>query len=396
MRRFTGNESRYVDEVLRSEFRSSKSVGMIDRLERAFAQRFGMRYAISFVNGTATMHACLEAYGVGIGDEVIVSPLTMSATTFAVLHANATPVFADVDPATYQISAESIEARITDKTKAIITVSLFGLSPDMDKIMEIAARHHLMVLEDNAECFLGTYRDRLVGTIGHCSSFSFQSSKHITSGEGGMVLTNDAKLADRIRKVQCLGYASVGAEKGKVLKRDIQDPNYFRHVSMGWNYRMSELCAAVALGQLENIDMLVHCRIRAAELFSDAIEGCDWLVPQLVPPECTHAYWTWAVSLKHPKISWYEFRDKFVELGGDGIYAAWQLSYREPMFQSKNLLGRERLINPERLLEYGSIDLCPVAERLQPRLLQFKTSYWDEAVALRQAEILRETVRALG
>jgi perosamine synthetase len=243
-RRIGANELTYVQEVLRTEFRSSSGSTFMRRLEEAFAKRFNSTYAISFVNGTATM-----AMGVGPGDEVIVPPLTMSATTFAVLQANATPVFADVDPETFQIDSASIAARITPRTKAIITVALYGLSPDMDPIMALAKQHGLKVIEDNAECFLGEYKGRLVGTLGHCSSFSFQSSKHLTSGEGGIVLTEDRELAENIRKVQSLGYAGVGATKARITKKDIQDPDYSRHVTMGWNYRMPELCCAVALAQ---------------------------------------------------------------------------------------------------------------------------------------------------
>ena len=197
--RLAGNESNYVLEVLSTEFRSSSGATMMRRLEEAFAKRFESTYAISFVNGTATMHAALEAMSIGPGDEVIVPPLTMSATTFAVLQANATPVFADVDFDTFQIDASSIAERITPRTRAIITVALYGLSPDMDPIMDLAKKHNLFVIEDNAECFLGKYKGRLVGTLGHCSSFSFQSSKHLTSGEGGIVLTEDKELAERIR-----------------------------------------------------------------------------------------------------------------------------------------------------------------------------------------------------
>jgi len=150
-RRVYGNELRYLTEVLETDFRSSKGAAMMNRLEESFAKRFGTEYAIAFVNGTATMHAALEARGIRAGDEVIVPPLTMSATTFAVLQANATPIFADVDPLTYQISAESIAERITPRTKAIITVALYGLSPDMDAIMSLAKEHDLFVIEDNAE-----------------------------------------------------------------------------------------------------------------------------------------------------------------------------------------------------------------------------------------------------
>ena len=212
-RRVYGNELKYLQEVLESDFRSSLGSTMMSRFEQSFARKFGVEYAISFVNGTATMHAALEAKGVGPGDEVIVPPLTMSATTFAVLQANATPIFADVEEDTFQISAKSIAERITPRTRAIITVALYGLSPDMDAINDIAKTHKLFVVEDNAECFLGRYKGRLVGTLGDCASFSFQSSKHVTSGEGGVLITQDLQLAENVRRVQSLGYAGVGAKK---------------------------------------------------------------------------------------------------------------------------------------------------------------------------------------
>ena len=139
----------------------------------------------------------------------------------------------------------------------IITVALFGLSPEMDIILKIAKKYNLKVLEDNAECYLAKYNDKLVGTFGDCASYSFQNSKHLTSGEGGAIITNDSIFADNLRKVQSLGYANVNAKSGKVTKDTIQDPEYERHVTLGWNYRMPELCCAVALAQLENIHTLV-------------------------------------------------------------------------------------------------------------------------------------------
>jgi perosamine synthetase len=392
-RRIGANELTYVQEVLRTEFRSSSGSTFMRRLEETFAKRFNSTYAISFVNGTATMHAALEAIGVGPGDEVIVPPLTMSATTFAVLQANATPVFADVDPETFQIDSASIAARISPRTKAIITVALFGLSPDMDPIMELAKQHGLKVIEDNAECFLGEYKGRLVGTLGHCSSFSFQSSKHLTSGEGGIILTEDRELAENIRKVQSLGYAGVSATKARITKKDIQDPDYSRHVTMGWNYRMPELCCAVALAQTENIDALVQRRIDVANIFSEATrEFHDWFVPQKTGSEYVNSYWTWVCSNEHPSVRWHTLRDAFLENGGHGVYAAWKLTYLEPMFEKLTLLGRERFISAENIAQYKP-GLCPVAERLQKRLMCFKTNYWDISQAHLQAEILRKTLK---
>ena len=390
-KRLFGNERKYVEEVLAGEFKTSSGATMMRRLEAEFASRFGVKFAISFINGTATMHAALEAANVGPGDEVIVPPLTMSATTFAVLQCGATPVFADVDPDTFLIDATDIAKKISPATKAIITVALYGLSPDMNAIMELARRNGIFVVEDNAECFLGSYEGRLAGTLGDCASFSFQSSKHLTSGEGGMVITNDEALANKIRQIQSLGYAGVSATKSKITKLDIQDPTYNRHVSRGWTYRMRARCA-VALAQVENIDALVEKRIFAAKAFEAEVnEDCDWLRPQVTPDNCTNSYWTWVCKLDLNKVSWNSFRDVFLKHGGDGIYGAWKLTYQEPMFTERNLLGREDNISEELWDSYeGS---CPTAEYLQPRLLQFKTNYWDSSLLQRQCLALRKTIK---
>lgn len=391
MERISDLERKYAAEALDGQFKTANGYKLVSRLEAAFAEKMGVRYAIAFTNGTATLHTALEAAGVGLGDEVIVPPLTMSATCIAVLQANAIPVFADVCEKTFLITAQEIEKKITKRTKAIIIVSLFGLMPDMDPIMALAEKHGLAVIEDDAQCFLGTYKGRLAGTIGHASSFSFQSSKHMTCGEGGMVTTNDEDLALKIRRYSGMGYGSIGLKKGRITKKDIQDPMCERHVVMGWNYRMSDVVGGVALGQLERLDELVKCRVDAANMLNSAVGGCKWLVPQHTPDNCVHSYWAYVVRLDNPDVSWYEFRDKFMELGGDGIYAAWQLSYLEPMFQSMNMLGRERLINLFGDYRYER-GLCPVAERLQPKLLQFKTNYWNAGDAQKQAEILGKTI----
>jgi len=393
VKRIGSNELKYVTEVLSTEFRSSSGATFMRRFEEKFTNIFDVKYGISFVNGTATMHAALEALGIGVGDEVIVPPLTMSATTFAVLQANATPIFADVNSDTFQIDPNSIEKLITPNTKAIITVALYGLCPDMDPIISLAKKHGIFIIEDNAECFLGKYKNQLVGTLGDCASFSFQSSKHLTSGEGGIIITKDSEFATNIRRVQSLGYAGVSASKAKITKKDIQDPNYLRHVSMGWNYRMPELCCAVALAQVENIERLVAQRVKVAQIFHDAT--CDfhtWFTPQVVGPEYIHSYWTWVCKLNNNDISWHEIRDSFCNSGGDGIYAAWQLTYLEPMFKDLNLLNREKFIDKKILKNYRQ-GICPIAESIQSKLFQFKTNYWNIKDAEVQAEILRNTLK---
>ena len=394
-KRISEKEYQYVSEVLDSYFKTSSGSLMSTKLEKAFTEKFGIKYAISHINGTATLHSALAAAEIGSGDEVIIPPLTMSSTAFAVLHENAVPIFADIDPDTFLISSKAIEEVITPRTKGIITVALYGLSPEMDSIMKIADEYNLTVIEDDAQCFLGKYKGRIVGSIGHMASFSFQNSKHITSGEGGMLITNNEDLAHRIRRFTSLGYAGVGAGKGKITKKDIQDPNYERHISLGWNYRMPELCAAVALGQLESIDELVQRRIEIAQMYENAIKNCNWLTPQFVPDSCEHSYWTYAVKLDHPTISWHEFRDQYLKLGGDGIYAAWQLTYLEPVFRNLAFGKRTNLLKSP--LYSGSLQkyapgLCPIAEAAQPKMLQFKTNYWDLDIGKQKIDLLADTI----
>jgi len=358
---------------------------MTTRLERKFAEVFQSNYAISFINGTATMHAALVAAGIGPGDEVIVPPLTMASTAWVVYQAQATPVFADIDPHTWTLDPQSVAERLTPRTKAIIPVAIYGLSPDMDPLLELAERHHLFVLEDDAQCFLGSYKGRLVGTLGHAASFSFQSSKHMTSGEGGMIITGDADLAHAIRRYSSLGYAAVGASKGKITKDVIQDPAYERHASIGYNYRMPELCAAVALGQLEWLETLVSLRVQAAQLYAEAVAGCSWLVPQAVPDGYGHSYWTYVVRLdQQVDFTWHDFRAKYLECGGERFYGAWQLTYLEPA-----LRGRQLDATQSQQFQRG---LCPIAEAIQPRLIQFKTNYFDLGQAAQQADALRQTI----
>ena len=217
--RISDKERSYVNEVLNNQFRTSAGSKMNTRLEKAFSDLYDCKYAITFVNGTATMHTILLAAGIGKGDEVIVPPLTMASTTFAVIQAGAKVIFADVDPKTYQIDPASIRKKITKKTKAIITVALYGLCPEMDELMEVANENNLFVLEDNAETMMSMYKDKLVGTFGHAASFSFQSSKHLTAGEGGIVITDDKNLALAVRRISSLGYSGLSSGKGKITKK---------------------------------------------------------------------------------------------------------------------------------------------------------------------------------
>ncbi len=388
MQRFTDLEQRYAQEALDNGFATSLNGVFNGRLESKFTEMFATRFAIGHVNGTATLHTALAALGVKPGDEVIVPPLTMSSTALAVLQNGSIPVFADVDLATFNLSPEAVRVCITPKTRAIISVALYGLSPDYDPLLKICREHGIYLIEDDAECFLSKYHGKLVGQFGHFASFSFQASKHLTAGEGGMLITDDEDLANAARRFSSLGYAGVSAKQGKISRNDIQNPQYSRHVSIGFNYRMSEIGAAVLLGQLERAHELVDQRIRVAAAFGSVVQESNVAQPQNVPEGYTHSYWTYAFALRTdaPEVDWFRFRTKFQENGGDGFYAAWKLSYMEPLFQ-------DIVQHFPRVVQRYRSGLCPNAEYLQPRMVQLKTNYWDITEAEAQASILAHTLQ---
>ena len=387
----------YVDRVLRFGFHNCNSPGMATRLEREFAAKFGQKYGILHANGTATMHSALLACGVGVGDEVIVPAYTVFSTPAPVLHANAIPIIADVDPQTWTISVDDIRRKITPRTKAIIPVSICGLSPDMDPILELARQHNLTVIEDNAQCVLGYYKDRVVGSMGQFASFSFQASKALTCGDGGILICSDEELATRARKAAVLGFSTLTAKPGQsVIPEELRcQPTFERHTSVGWNYRLPEIAAAVALAELERVEELIEMRRVCAECFEQVIDGCQWLVPQKTPQGYVHGWWVYAVRITRDDLDWNTLRRKFVELGGDGFYGAYLPVHREPVLPS---LSREVQEHPDRyphfaglLPDYSEVS-CPVWEAIQPRVIQLKTNYFDLDSARNQAEIFARTI----
>jgi len=215
----------------------------------------------------------------------------------------------------------------------------------------------------------------------------------MTAGEGGMVVTDDEALAVKIRKAAGLGYTTLSSKKAKITKDEIQNPGFERHNFLGWNYRPPELCCAVALAQLERLDELVSVRVESAKLLAKAVEASasDLLIPQRVPANCVSSFWTLVCKLDTARVRWEEFRARFLKLGGHHFYAAWQLTYLEPLFRDALFGGRRQFIT--RKYQRG---LCPVAEQLQPQLVQFKTNFWNSSEAEQQAEILLKTLHSFN
>ena len=393
--KYLGNELNYLKKVLEGESWSATGGNWTNNFEREFAQKIGTKYAVAFNSGTSTLHAALEAVGVEPGDEVISPALSVIMDTTATIHANAVPVYADINPKTFTIDPADVEKKITSKTKAIITVALYGLSPDMDPLLKIAGKYGIPIIEDNAQALLSTYKGRVLGTIGDLASFSFENTKHLSCGEGGMLTTNNEKYAEMVRKIGGHGFKNLKADEGRVrLNQDIfQNPHYKRHDVLGWNYRLSELLSAVALAQLENLDRLVELRIKSANMFIDVMSECNFLFPQEMPPGYGNTYYTLGALYEGDAnlgIPWEKFREAYVEMGGDGIYGAWSVPYLEPMMATRQFAKRCPWVYNSVVYQKG---LCPVAERIQPKIMQFKTNYRDLDLAEKKAEILRKTIR---
>lgn len=383
--RFTGNELAYLLETLNNGFAAGADGSMNERLETLFAQALGLDYAISFNSGTGTLHAILHAFGVGPGDEVIVPALAPAMCGFTTLHTGATLVLAEIDPDTFLLDPDDVERKITPRTKAIMAVHLYGQVCDMERIMAIAGPHGLKVLEDCAQCFLGTdAKGRVGGTIADAGSWSYENSKHLSSGEGGMVACRDAGLAETIRKFGGLGFRNLTAGSGKVrVDRDkLQDPDWARHDVIGYNYRMGGLAAAVALAQTERMRAFVDLRIDMGESFRKLLASSRLLRPQARPEGAVNSYYTFAArfeGLEHG-IAWQDFRKTFMAKGGDGIYAAWMPLHKEPAFATTSAATTE----------------LPVTEAVQKRIMQFTTNQRDAVERQIQLDALAATLRHFG
>lgn len=388
----------YVKQVLDFGFHNGHSVGITARLEQQFARHCQQKFGLALCNGTATMQTALLAAGVGVGDEVIVPAFTVFSTPAVAFQCNAVPIVVDVDADTWTIRPDEIRRHITPRTRAIIPVAICGLMADMDPIMELAAEHGLLVIEDNAQCYLGTYKGRVAGSIGHFASFSFQASKTLTCGDGGILVCRDPDLATRARKAATLGFKDLSARPGDTVVSEQMrcHPDYQRHDELGWNHRLPELACAVALAELERLDELVAMRVASAAAFDAVVQACDWLVPQQIPEGYVHTYWNYAVRIERDDIVWADVLRRFSELGGDGFYGSYQPAHLEPVFAR---LNQAVTMEPDRYPHFAGRlpqyerGMCPVWERIQPRIIMLKTNYFDLDQAERQADILAQTIR---
>lgn len=278
-----GREIDYVTEAVRTGWISS-SGQYVSAFEHEFAKYCGAKYGIAVCNGTMALHLALVALGIGPGDEVIVPDFTMIATAVAVVYTGARPVFIDSDSATWNMAADKIEEKITPRTKAMMPVSIFGNPCDMDAIRAIANKHHLKVLEDAAESHGAEYKGKKTGALADITAFSFFANKNLTTGEGGMVVTDDATLAERCRYFKNLCFP-------------LNEPRQYMHEDVGFNYRMSNLHAALGLAQVEKADEYRSMRMHNANLYKKFLADVPGIVFQHDTDDSINVNWMNAILI---------------------------------------------------------------------------------------------------
>jgi perosamine synthetase len=277
-----GNELRYLTECVQSNWISSAGP-FVGEFERRFAQACDCEFGVACANGTVALHLALATLGLGPGDEVIIPTFTMIATANAVSYTGATPVLVDAEPATWNLDVAQLEARITPRTKAIVVVHTYGHPVEMAVVSELAQRHKLHVIEDAAEAHGAEYHGRRIGSLGAAASFSFYANKIITTGEGGMVTTNDAELAAVARRLRDHAFSP---------------ERHFWHQYRGFNYRMTNLQAAIGLAQTERMEQLVERRRANARLYTTALSSVPGLTLPTEREGMKNTFWMYALLVE--------------------------------------------------------------------------------------------------
>jgi len=281
----------------------SSSGEFVGEFEDSFAKKFGVKHAITVANGTAALHVSLLSLGIKTGDEVIVPAFTMAASWMAIMYTGAKPVFVDCTIDTYNIDVNRIEEKINKNTKAIMPVHLYGHPCNMDRIQEIARAHNLYIVEDAAEVHGAKYKEKYAGTIGDLGCFSFYANKIITTGEGGMIVTDNDELAQKCRRFKDLHHSD---------KR-------FIHDGIGYNYRMTNLQAAIGCGELHYLDTYIDKKIWMAEKYDRALDMVKGIKTPITLPHVKNVYWMYTLLLDEKKIgiSRDHFRSSLKEKGID-------------------------------------------------------------------------------
>ena len=333
-----GNERKYLNECIDTGWISSEGP-FIKKFEDQFAARVGRKHGIAVCNGTAALDAAVEALGVGRGDEVILPTFTIISCINQIVRCGAKPVLVDCDPITWNMDVSQIEAKINARTKAIMVVHIYGLPVDLEPILDIARRRGLKVLEDAAQMHGQTYKGRPCGSFGDISTFSFYPNKHITTGEGGMIVTDDDQLAENCRSLRNLCF---------------QPKKRFMHERLGWNLRMTNLQAALGLAQLERLDEFVGRKRRMGARYAELLSGLPGV--QLPLPQTDYAeniYWVFGLVLDGKIGMDAEEAMKRLARHGIGTRPFFCPMHQQPILKSMGLFQGEGLPVAERIYRQG-------------------------------------------
>ena len=283
-----------VVNVLKSDYLTTGP--KIAEFERKVADYTGAKYAVAIANGTAALHAACYAAGIGEGDEVITTPITFAASSNCVLYCGGTPVFADINPETYNISPEDIERKITPKTKAIIAVHFTGQPCEMEQIHVIAHKYNLIVIEDGAHALGAEYQGKRVGTLSDMTTFSFHPVKHITTGEGGMILTDNPELYQRLKLFRTHG---ITREEELLTKND--GPWYYEQLDLGYNYRITDIQCALGVSQMDRLPEFLEKRKQIAKRYNEAFAANEQIQLPYQKEGCDNAWHLYVIRIKNGK-----------------------------------------------------------------------------------------------
>lgn len=313
-----------VVNVLKSDYLTTGP--KIAEFERKVADYTGAKYAVAIANGTAALHAACYAAGIGEGDEVITTPITFAASSNCVLYCGGTPVFADINPETYNISSVDIERKITSKTKAIIAVHFTGQPCEMEQIHEIADKHNLIVIEDGAHALGAVYKGKRVGALSDMTTFSFHPVKHITTGEGGMILTDNPKLYERLKLFRTHG---ITREKNLLTKND--GPWYYEQLDLGFNYRITDIQCALGTSQMDRLPEFLEKRKKIAERYNEAFAGNNQIQLPYQKEGCDNAWHLYVIRVKNGNRK--EVFEK-LRAAGIGVNVHYIPVYQHPYYRS--------------------------------------------------------------
>jgi perosamine synthetase len=390
--RFSGNENKYLNKILTRGLRPKKEKTFNYLLEQRWSAFHRLKYSITANSCTSALHVALLSLDLNKGDEVLVPSLTPVMCANAIIFAGLTPVFVDVNKENFLIDEDDLLKKITKKTKVIMLVHMYGGICDGKVFRKIAKKYKLKIVEDCAES-LGAKDENgfLAGTIGDVSCWSFQGAKHITCGDGGIIATSNKKIAENARKHSNLGFRFLKADMDKIIivKEKLQNPKTKRFSLIGYNYRLNEFSAAIALAQFERLKYFLKLRRYVAIKLQKEIEKASYLIPQYISKKTYSTYYTLSVLLNSKKIKWKAFQKKFTDFGGDNIYAASQILQEEPSIKYSNL-GRCFIG-----CKINCLKKCkgtPNAKYLQNNILNFCTNQGSYTDANKQVKAIRETI----